>query len=256
MKDATIAFVGRAVRFSPASVDKDFAILSAVHQQMQAKGYQCLDIVNEDGLTELPKADAYVSMARGVTTLDLLAEQEAAGKLVLNSTPAVMLCNYRSLLMNKMLCDGVAVPPLTGTDGYWVKRGFGCRESADDVQYAPDYATAMQLRDQMLARGVAAVDMRAHVVGDWLKFYGVAGIGFFYTYYPDGNAKNKLDEDRLENMIQWALGGIDGLQVYGGDCIVREDGTPVLLDLNDWPSFSPCRKEAADAIAELIDDMI
>ena len=256
MKDATIAFVGRAVRFSPASVDKDFAILSAVHQQMQAKGYQCLDIVNEDGLTELPKADAYVSMARGATTLDLLAEQEAAGKLVLNSTPAVMLCNYRSLLMNKMLCDGVAVPPLTGTDGYWVKRGFGCRESADDVQYAPDYATAVQVRDQMLARGVAAVDMRAHVVGDWLKFYGVAGIGFFYAYYPDGNAKNKLDEDKLENMIQWALGGIDGLQVYGGDCIVREDGTPVLLDLNDWPSFSPCRKKAADAIAELIDDMI
>lgn len=256
MNNIIIAFIGRAARFSPDSVDKDSAILSAVFQQLRDRGFQCLDIVNEDALTVLPKADAYVSMARGGTVLDMLAEQEAAGKLVVNGTPAVLLCNYRSLLMNKMLCEGIEVPPLTGADGYWVKRGFGCRESAADVQYAPDRAIAMQLRDQMLGRGVAAVDVRAHVVGDWLKFYSVAGSDFFYTCYPNGRPKNKLDEAQLESMVQWALDGIDGLDVYGGDCIVREDGTPVLIDLNDWPSFSPCRQEAAEAIAERISDLI
>ena len=40
-----------------------------------------------------------------------------------------------------------------------------------------------------------------------------------------------------------------GLDVYGGDCIVREDGTFCIIDLNDWPSFSRCREEAAKAIA-------
>jgi glutathione synthase/RimK-type ligase-like ATP-grasp enzyme len=42
-----------------------------------------------------------------------------------------------------------------------------------------------------------------------------------------------------------------GLQVYGGDCIVREDGSYCVIDFNDWPSFSRCRDEAATAISSL-----
>jgi hypothetical protein len=47
-----------------------------------------------------------------------------------------------------------------------------------------------------------------------------------------------------------------GLDVYGGDWIVQTDGTPVLIDLNDWPSFSPCREEASEAIAQRIIDRL
>ena len=43
-----------------------------------------------------------------------------------------------------------------------------------------------------------------------------------------------------------------GLDVYGGDCIVRADGTFCIIDLNDWPSFSRCKTEAAKAIAMLV----
>ena len=43
-----------------------------------------------------------------------------------------------------------------------------------------------------------------------------------------------------------------GLEIYGGDCIVCADGTWYMIDFNDWPSFSRCREEAADAIAGLI----
>ena len=43
-----------------------------------------------------------------------------------------------------------------------------------------------------------------------------------------------------------------GIEVYGGDCIVSSDGTFCLIDFNDWPSFSRCREEAAEAIASLI----
>lgn len=41
------------------------------------------------------------------------------------------------------------------------------------------------------------------------------------------------------------------VDVYGGDCIVRPDGTFCVIDFNDWPSFSRCRGEAAEAIARL-----
>jgi hypothetical protein len=39
-----------------------------------------------------------------------------------------------------------------------------------------------------------------------------------------------------------------GVIVYGGDAIVRSDGSFVIIDFNDWPTFSPCREEAAKAI--------
>ena len=43
-----------------------------------------------------------------------------------------------------------------------------------------------------------------------------------------------------------------GLDVFGGDVIVGPSGELTLIDLNDWPSFAPCRDRAADAIAEYL----
>ena len=42
------------------------------------------------------------------------------------------------------------------------------------------------------------------------------------------------------------------VHVYGGDSIVSPDGTIRIIDFNDWPSFAPCRKEAAIAIGKTI----
>ena len=35
---------------------------------------------------------------------------------------------------------------------------------------------------------------------------------------------------------------------------MREDGSYVIIDFNDFPSFSRCRKEAARAIVELMNE--
>ena len=43
-----------------------------------------------------------------------------------------------------------------------------------------------------------------------------------------------------------------GVDVYGGDAIIRADGSFCLIDFNDWPSFSRCRDAAADAIVSLV----
>ena len=42
------------------------------------------------------------------------------------------------------------------------------------------------------------------------------------------------------------------VKIYGGDCIVDQDGSIRIIDFNDWPSFAPCRKEAAPFIAKCV----
>ncbi|MDQ6926858.1 MAG: hypothetical protein M3154_11580, partial [Candidatus Eremiobacteraeota bacterium] len=37
--------------------------------------------------------------------------------------------------------------------------------------------------------------------------------------------------------------------VFGGDVALPAPDAPVLIDLNDWPSFAPFRADAAAAIA-------
>ena len=45
------------------------------------------------------------------------------------------------------------------------------------------------------------------------------------------------------------LSELTDVRVYGGDCIVTPEGSLAIIDFNDWPSFAPCREEAARAIA-------
>ncbi len=269
MRETKIAFIGRAANFSPHSANKDAAILAAVRNILAERGFHCCGMVGEDCLTGLGEADAYVSMGRCQHTLDLLGDRERHGRVVINSTAAVRKCKQRSLLMAALDGTDVKVPSLKGDDGYWVKRGDSWAETPDDVQFAPDAETARGVSRQMLERGATKVDVRAHVVGDLVKFYAVSGTGFFRYYYPgdDGDwkfcdeARNGrphhylFDARRMQAMVQQAA-DYATLDVYGGDCIVRPDGQPVLIDLNDWPSFSRCREEAAQAIAARIEQQM
>jgi hypothetical protein len=81
-----------------------------------------------------------------------------------------------------------------------------------------------------------------------VKFYGV-GETFFRCYTSDAEPPTTID-------ALWEAGrtgaALLGLEVYGGDLVVAADGIPVLIDVNDWPSFARCRDEAADAIADYL----
>ena len=110
--------------------------------------------------------------------------------------------------------------------------------------------------------GIDDYVVSAHVVGDLVKWYAVDG-GFFRYYYPsdDGNTKfgdeaingkanhYAFDADALRQKVEKVAQTI-GITAYGGDAIVRADGTFCIIDFNDWPSFSRCREDAAKAIAE------
>lgn len=60
-----------------------------------------------------------------------------------------------------------------------------------------------------------------------------------------------VDEDLLATLSK-AIGRALGLQVFGFDAIVQREGPLTVIDVNDWPSFSVCRKDAAEAIARMI----
>ena len=139
----------------------------------------------------------------------------------------------------------------------------------NDVQKAHDNIMKTEnIIEEFQARGINNLVVTAHVEGDLVKFYGVAGTGFFHTCYPtDGNFSKFGDEHLNGKALHTAfnlnclhhdaskLAGLTGIMVYGGDCIVRPDGSYAIIDFNDWPSFSCCRNEATLAIAQLIEKM-
>ncbi len=90
--------------------------------------------------------------------------------------------------------------------------------------------------------------LEAHVPGRTVKFYGVRGTPFFRSYAEDGSDLGPAPP--AWRQLAERAAAVLGLAIYGGDLVVGEAETPVLVDVNDWPSFSRCRAEAAAAIAE------
>ena len=258
-----ILAVSRAEQFSPNSVERDRAIFQAVTDRLQRQGHE-IRLVSEDCLdTQEPVShpDMILTMARKPETLRWL---ESFGVDCINSPEGIRRC-ARSCLAVVMEHICTPVPPKEGSDGYWLKRGDAAAQTADDVVYLSDrqqLATAIQA---MRSRGITDYVVSAHVVGDLVKFYGVGQGDFFRWYYPtdDGQTKfgdehhngtahhYRFQENALQHEVQ-RLAAAVGVDVYGGDAIIRADGLFCLIDFNDWPSFSRCRDAAADAIVSLV----
>jgi len=90
------------------------------------------------------------------------------------------------------------------------------------------------------------------VPGPIVKFYAVAD-GRFFSWYPADGGQVEIAEQRLRELVFAAARAV-GLEIFGGDVAFPTPDDPVLIDLNDWPSFAPVRVDAAAAIAAYIDD--
>ena len=168
--------------------------------------------------------------------------------------------------------EGIPLPPHEGSDGYWLKRGDEAAQEPGDVVYCTDREQLARAVECFRSRGISDMTVRAHVVGDLVKFYGVLapsgaaeGEGMFQVFYPGDDGMSKFgDEVRNGTPIHYAFSlnslradaertaRLTGVAVYGGDAIVRSDGSYCIIDFNDWPSFARCRTEAARAIARLV----
>jgi glutathione synthase/RimK-type ligase-like ATP-grasp enzyme len=109
--------------------------------------------------------------------------------------------------------------------------------------------------DHYYAQNIETVLVQEHIEGEVIKFYGV-GPGEFFAAIRVSSGKtiapqeNKL-RTRLLTVASRAAEAV-GLEIYGGDAILTPDGQLVLIDVNDWPSFSSCRRTAAEHIAGYI----
>lgn len=263
-----ILAVSRAECFSPNSVGKDAAILREVSDILRRNGHN-VGMISEESLSDGVEAGVCLSMARSRKALETLRRKEAAGVAVINSVPAVEACCNRRLATRLMAEAGVRVPAESGKAGYWLKRADGTAQQEGDVCFAATKAECDMKMEEMRRRGIADIMVSAHVEGDLIKFYGVCGTGFFRTFYPCDDCDWKFSNESrngtphhycfnaaaMQAMAERAAGAV-GAEVYGGDCIVSADGTVTIIDLNDWPSFSRCRTEAAMAIAALVEGRI
>src|SRR6267143_1933624 len=93
--------------------------------------------------------------------------------------------------------------------------------------------------------------LQTHRPGDEIKFYGVAEGAFFHWFYSGETRKYPFSFVALEDLAHRAATAA-GLHVFGADVSVAPSGELTLIDLNDWPSFAPCRERASYAIAEFI----
>lgn len=262
--------VRRDARFSPHSEDKDYLILHDVCKKIKEEERLTNDIliVEESIFSKSPEmAKGYITMARSKDALDVLGQVESQGSVVVNSSIGVKQCQ-RSLLDTLMRNHHIAMPPLKGTHGYWLKRGDAAAQDKRDIMFCKDEQALQKAKASFLNRGITDLVVSVHMVGDLVKFYGV-GERMFRYFYPTDDGISKFGDERLNGQAHHyafniynlrkeveRLAQLVGIDVYGGDAIIDSDGHFYIIDFNDWPSFSRCRDEAATAIANLIIEKI
>jgi hypothetical protein len=85
-----------------------------------------------------------------------------------------------------------------------------------------------------------------------VKFYGVTGTSFFHAYaIPETGCASSFELGPLKLLACRAARAL-GLEAFGGDAAFPQVDAPVLIDVNDWPSFARFRADAAAAIAARI----
>lgn len=267
----------RAERYSPNSVERDKAIMDAVCEKLSTR-YNIYKTREEDIETEgmplmLRLADAHqphsgapllvLSMARSRKALDILTQMEAEGARVINRPQAVLNAT-RTVIDRMMRENDIPCAPLHGDHGWWIKRGDEAAQEKGDVRFAADERERDATIEEFHKRGITDIVTTAHVRGDLVKFYGVTGTAFFHTTYPTDGGFSKFGDETRNGTSRHTpfdiaalhgdasrLAQLTGIEVYGGDCIVRSDGSYAIIDFNDWPSFSVCRHDAAEAIASV-----
>ena len=265
--------IQRAACYSPNSEEKDLAVLQEVGSLLEDA-----TIISEDDFVNrfstynqsvssesVEYVNVYyqiISMARSPKALDILEQLKQSGIRVLNPSVGVRACQ-RSNIDKVMRENYLPLPPDKGDDGYWIKRADASAQSKEDVCFCHDWAEVEKIKSIFMQRGITDVVTQAHIKGDVVKFYGVEGTGFFRYYYSGDDTETKFGDEERNGKPQYYSFSSSNLQVdaeklacllqtpiYGGDAIVREDGCYVIIDFNDFPSFSRCRKDAAKAIFE------
>ncbi len=284
MDKITLAGIRRGNQFSPNHIGNDAAIFSLTAEHLRKLGCEVNEYIESDLLlNDAPKEKGIFNMVRDWKSIHKLQELEDKGYFVVNSGYGIENCT-REKMTRLLLSNHISHPtslilstnedPTEALDkaGFyncWIKRGDFHAIHREDVTYVRNPEEAKSILREYAIRGIPSAVINEHLVGDLVKFYGVAGTDFFYWFYPsnmhhskfgleaiNGTAKGiPFDENALRQLCDKSAEVLN-VHIYGGDCIVSEDGVIRIIDFNDWPSFAPCREEAAPHIARRIWDLV
>lgn len=283
MSKLTIAGIRRENQFSPNHIGNDAAIFSLTAQYLRDLGCEVNEYIESDLIVRNFEETAIFNMVRNWTSIHKLQQMEDQGYTVINSGYGIENCTREKmtrLLMSNNIShpaslilptneDPTAAMEEAGLYNCWIKRGDFHAIHREDVTYVRNPEEAKTILKEYAIRGIKTAVINEHLVGDLVKFYGVTGTDFFYWFYPSSQHHSKFgleqingmakgipfDDSKLQSYCSHAAEVLN-IHVYGGDCIVSEDGSIRLIDFNDWPSFAPCRDEAAPQIARRIYNLI
>ena len=274
------AGIKRNTEFSPNHRGNDNAIFTLTAAEL-IKMDCVVNIYSEDEFMEMGgvQEESILTMARNKKTINALQQQEDAGKLVINSGFGIEQC-YRTNMTLGLINAGVPYPKshIVATDkpadkafaelgkkNFWIKRGDFHAIHKEDVTFAPSIGHGNDVLEEYHYRGITEAVISEHLFGDLVKFYGVRGTDFFYWFYPTEFNHSKFnaeaingasnyflfDETYLKQIAGEAATALN-VHIYGGDAVISAKGDIHIIDLNDWPSFAPCRVEASVHIAQCI----
>lgn len=279
MADFVIAGIMRAGAYSPNHIGNDTAIFNATADQLRKRGCTVNVYSEEQFINGKVTEKIILNMCREQKSIKLLQQKEDEGCIVVNSGYGIENCT-RERMTRLLLANGIPYPDslIVNTDeavidalkkanmsNCWIKRGDFHAMHKEDVSYVRHAEEAQEVLQEYFYRGIKRAVINRHLVGDLIKFYGMHDSPFFYWFYPfdDGHSKYGLeaingkskgidfDIDELKSICHKASEVLD-VKIYGGDCIVDPDGSIRIIDFNDWPSFAPCRNEAAPFIAKCV----
>lgn len=275
-----IAGIRRGSQYSPNHVGNDAAIFNLTVEHLKRKGCLVKEYTEQEFLKSDIKEGIIFDMVRDKDAIRKLKQEEEGGKLVVNSGYGIDNCT-REKMTRLLVTNGIPYPkslivktcdPLPVSieflaKRYWIKRGDFHAIHREDVTYTRNVEEAENVLNEYALRGIETAVLNEHLVGDLVKFYGVAGSDFFYWFYPNDLNHSKFGWEKINGQaigipfdLEYLKSICDeaakvlGIYIYGGDCVVEANGDIKIIDFNDWPSFAPCRSEAASYIAQCIYD--
>lgn len=275
-----VLLIYRGEEFSPNNVRKDALLIEAVGQEVCARGDE-VRFVTEQTLEPdaLKWADAVFSQARRFRSLMCI---ERSGVRALNTPMGVRRALSRETTLRLLEAGGIPVPPYWCYDPEsdemwmcepqlaqllpgWIKGMHPGGVRPGDVQYVEHPLQVDSRVIEMQAEGYDDIVVTRHMPGFVVKCYCVGGrlihwmlpqtVG--YTKFGDESHNdapdaNLVDEASLQRLAR-EIGEIMCLEVFGFDAIVSaSDAGIYVIDVNDAPSFSPCRQLAAEQISRLL----
>jgi hypothetical protein len=283
MSKIRLTGVKRQTKYSPNHIGNDGMIYNMTAQHLREMGYDVQDYTEAEFVLSDIEEKYIFNMARDKSTIKWLKHLEDKGSVVINSGYGIDNCTrgkMTELLMSNhiphpdsIIIDSNEDPTQQleemGANAFWIKRGDFHAIHREDVAFARSITEAKEILKEFAFRGIPNAVINEHLVGDLVKFYGVADTDFFFDFYPFDISHSKFGLEEINgaaNQYPFSVkdlkeacdkaGEVLGIKIYGGDCVVAKDGSFKIIDFNDWPSFAPCREAAAPKIAECIHKQI